>query len=335
MKKQLLYLFILTQACAQTTLIDIQNILNDTQLTLKQKMSHINHLSDQFLNKKTPQEKPSKKLTIIKKDPLELKAEKSEFLDFSAENQEHILRLLPHRANYFYPVSYDDYDHNDSRTSTEAKFQLSFKLPLYHNLLNTGANLYAAYTQTSFFQVFNVEDSRPFRQMNHTPEIFLDWDVHKDIFGWNLEKIRLSATHQSNGGNIERSRSWNYTSLETHLKKDNLTMGAMAWYRWDEKKKTSPTDTMGDDNPDLEKYIGKQKLFIKYKYNRYIASLTHQNNFHHYSKHKGNTIVELIFPSWHRNFDIIFQYFHGYGESLIDYNEKVNKVSLGILINDW
>jgi phospholipase A1 len=336
MKKQLLYLFILSNLFAQDSINDIQSILDNSTLSTQEKMQKINQLSSKYLQTKHNIIEPkTSKLTIIKKDKNSLKSDKSKFLDFSAENKEHILRLLPHRANYLYPIAYDTYTHSDNRTKSEAKFQLSFKLPLYHNLFNTGANLYAAYTQTSFFQVFNVEDSKPFREVNHTPEIFVDWNLHKDIYGWDLQKIRISATHQSNGGDVTKSRSWNYTSLETTLRKDNITIGTKAWFRWSERPKNSIHDTMGDDNPDLIDFIGTQKIFAKYKYNRYIASITHQNNFFHYNKNIGNTVVEFIFPSWHKSFDLIFQYFHGYDESLIDYNEKVNKYSLGILINDW
>jgi Outer membrane phospholipase A len=50
---------------------------------------------------------------------------------------------------------------------TELVFQLSFKLKLLHWPDDGG--LYVGYTQKSFWQAYNAQDSRPFRETDYNP----------------------------------------------------------------------------------------------------------------------------------------------------------------------
>ena len=63
--------------------------------------------------------------------------------------------------------------------------------------------------------------------------------------------------------------------------------------------------------------------------------LSHQNDIFNYDTNKGNTKIDITFPSMNSNFDFFIRYFNGYGESLIDYNIKLERVSFGIMIADW
>jgi len=228
-----------------------------------------------------------------------------------------------------------DYAKDYQRDSNEAQFQLSLKVPLAINMFNTSADLYVAYTQNSYWQVYNREHSRPFRETNYMPELFVEWQP-KTKLGWTtLDKTRLSFIHQSNGGDIGYSRSWNKTEFMAQFKNDNLIYGFNIWDRWNEDTRTNPTDTHGDDNPDLEDYIGKQKLFVKYKYNHYGFSIEHQNDIFNYNIHKGNTKFDITLPTPSENFNLFIRYFYGYGESLIDYDVKIRRLSLGVKIHEW
>lgn len=261
--------------------------------------------------------------------------ESIEFDDNITEDK-NAFKLLGHNENYIMPVGYDNKSHTDDRQHAEAKFQISIKVPLYRNFLNTGGVLYGAYTQNSYWQVYDTDNSSPFRETNHKPELFIDWKMDKQFDNdINLQTIRFSITHQSNGQDIPKSRSWNYNDLQVVFKKENLYFGGNIWYRWSEDAKTDLNSTEGDDNPDLEDYIGKQRIFIRYNNGKYRMGLKHQNKFHKYNIQKGYTELEFIFPSFNKNFDFIIQYFYGYGESLIDYNERVSKISFGILLTDW
>src|SRR5262249_28590730 len=73
------------------------------------------------------------------------------------------------------------YDFED----VEAKFQLSFKA----RLLTTSDRrwgLWFAYTQESYWQVYNADISRPFRENNYMPEVLGSVRPGVRLGGWQL-----------------------------------------------------------------------------------------------------------------------------------------------------
>jgi len=100
------------------------------------------------------------------------------------QDKSHVLKpftLMAHKPNYLIVAAYNTYGYNsevfqeqtgDSSLElkdTEAQLQLSVKFPLAVNLFNA-VDLYAAYTNRSFWQVYNSDISAPFRETNHEPE---------------------------------------------------------------------------------------------------------------------------------------------------------------------
>ncbi len=253
---------------------------------------------------------------------------------------ENYMLLGGHCSNNLVEKYYDDNGLRDStrdykRDSNEAQFQLSIKVPLYSNFLSSGADLFTAYTQNSYWQVYDTDHSSPFRETNYMPELFLDWKLNKKFGDSYLKEARFSLIHQSNGQDVGKSRSWNRTELFFLFQNENIFYGLNMWDRWNEDSKPTPTSTKGDDNVELEDYIGNQKYFIKYKGENINFTLAHQNQLFNYDINRGNTKVDLTFPSINSNFDFFIRYFNGYGESLIDYDVKIQRVSFGIMIADW
>jgi phospholipase A1 len=221
------------------------------------------------------------------------------------------------------------------RDSNEAQFQLSIKVPLYKNFLNSGGDLFTAYTQNSYWQVYDTQHSSPFRETNYMPELFVQWNPEKKYGDSTLQQVRFALIHQSNGQDVGKSRSWNRTEMMFLFQNDNIYYGANIWNRWNENAKKDITSTEGDDNPDLTDYIGNQKYFVKYKGENVNVTLAHQNDICSYNINRGNTKLDITFPSINSNFDFFIRGFSGYGESLVDYDVKIQRISFGIMIADW
>jgi phospholipase A1 len=270
-----------------------------------------------------------------------------EFND-KVDKDKYNFNIMGHHESYMFFGSYTKnklYEKNWSdaynssvdyeRDKNEAQFQISIKVPLYKRFLGTKSDLFVAYTQNSYWQVYNTEHSAPFRETNYMPELFLEWQPNKKFGESKLIKSRISLIHQSNGQDVGKSRSWNRTELYFLFKRDNFYYGFNMWDRWNEDAKPDASSTKGDDNIGLEKYIGKQKYFVKYKTDNINLTLSHQNQLFNYNINRGNTKLDIAFPSINSNFDFFVRYFDGYGESLIDYDIKIQRISFGILIADW
>ena len=267
-----------------------------------------------------------------------------------AKSTKYNFNIISHNENYLFFGGYtnsilkekywnDDgkrnYEKDYNRDKNEAQFQISFKIPLRENLFNTKADFFFAYTQNSFWQIYDKSHSAPFRETNYMPEFFLRWNPDYKIGDSTLKQINLSLVHQSNGQDLGASRSWNRTQLHLVLENQNFTYGIDIWDRWDEDAKENYHDSRGDDNPNLEQYIGRHRLFMKYELDNYGLSISHQNDIFDYHSSKGNTKFDITLPSFNKKFDFFIRYFNGYGESLIDYDVKVKRVSFGIIFTSW
>lgn len=148
------------------------------------------------------------------------------------------LGIKPYRRNYILPVSYNDKvnrtlidDTGDSfqAEDVEVKFQLSFELPLWGDILEQDLDLYFAYTQLSFFQAYNKAYSSPFRDTAYEPELGLNWQPDLEFMDWRLTSARLALNHQSNGREEPLSRSWNRLIGQFQLKRENLGLWLRLW----------------------------------------------------------------------------------------------------------
>jgi phospholipase A1 len=260
-----------------------------------------------------------------------------------AERQYHGQRhvILPHKRNYILPLTHTSRVNREAYLiggeaaeelkHTEAKLQVSLKVPLNSgDLFRPYDGLYFGFTLQSWWQVYADKLSAPFRETNYQPELFyltgLDWQP----WGGNTG-IAVGIEHQSNGRSQLLSRSWNrvYTSLL--FEKDNFALSLRPWYRIPEDDKANPLDADGDDNPDIEKFMGHFELKSAYRRNNQEFSLMWRNNLR--SDNKGAIELGWSFPLM-GHLKGYLQYFNGYGESLLDYNHHNERIGVGILLTE-
>lgn len=247
--------------------------------------------------------------------------------------------ITAHKQNYLLPYSYMKKPNNtpyllqgnDHIDNQEAKIQIIFKVPILENdLIARGDSLYFGFTMSSFWQIYNSNTSASFREIDYQPELFytMPFGISDDGRG---AAVRFGIEHQSNGGAYSQSRSWNRVYTQFFYAKDNYLVSIRPWYRIPEDKKQNSLDTQGDDNPDVDDYMGFFDLQAVMEYHQYQFSTLLRNNLR--ADNRGAIEVGMSFPIGGRLRGYL-QYFNGYGESLIDYNYRNERIGLGVLLTD-
>lgn len=214
---------------------------------------------------------------------------------------------------------------NESLKSSEIKYQFSFKVPAWKNILNSSTSLYLAYTQLSYWQAYNKQAF--FRETDYEPEIYFSDKLNYLLFKkWRLNFINIGAVHQSNGQGNTLERSWNRAFLATAISSDNWIIGVKPWIIFRDS-------TYERQNPDMSTYLGYEEFLVAYKYHNQVFSLGSRNFFESGGRRSGNTF------SWSFPLTIYIkgyvQVFSGYGQSLIEYNHRTNSIGVGIAVSDW
>ncbi|MBF5058140.1 outer membrane phospholipase A [Alcanivorax sp. 521-1] len=258
-------------------------------------------------------------------------------LALERSSQDNPFVITPHRRNYLMPYSHwsnpqwnDPDRQGQNLDSQEVKFQISLKAPLYDDFWD-GSTLYMAFTGLFFWQAYNKSESSPFREINFTPEIFVAKPMDWELGPVKTKLMTFGFRHDSNGRDEPTSRSWNRLYLRHISQIGPYYVSLMPWYRIPEDDKDYPLDPRGDNNPDIEKYMGHFELEVGRAFGNHVLEVMVRNNLR--SDNKGAGRVNYSFPINER-FKGLVQVFTGYGDSMINYDDYETRFSLGILLTD-
>ncbi|MCC7039928.1 MAG: phospholipase A [Burkholderiales bacterium] len=206
----------------------------------------------------------------------------------------------------------------------EAKFQLSFKARLW-TTDDRRWSLWAAYTQQNQWQVYNDDLSRPFRETNYMPELFVTYAPKLDLGGgFRLGLLNAGFNHQSNGRTDTLSRSWNRLFAEAGIENGNLALFGRLWWR-------IPESDDKDDNPDITDYYGYVNVSALYRWQGHSFLASARGNV---AKGKGAFEFGWTSPPIFGPLRGYVQVFTGYGESMIDYNWNQTTIGAGVALSD-
>lgn len=242
-------------------------------------------------------------------------------IDFYNQNYLLVARHTDHVNTAPFQPLFQAAGQQENLDNTEAKFQLSAKLRLW-TTEDRRWGVWAAYTQQNQWQVYNGDVSRPFRETNYMPEVFVSYRPGVDLgggFKWNL--LNVGYNHQSNGRSDVLSRSWDRIIATFGFERDNFALLAKAWHPFNYK----------EHNPNIIDYYGYGNLTGIYKWRDNSFSLMARGNL---SKGKGAAELTWMSPRLLGHLRVYVQGFTGYGESLIDYNWNQSTIGFGIALND-
>ena len=220
----------------------------------------------------------------------------------------------------------------------EMRLSLSVRTKLASGLLTPADgtlrdSLWVGYTQQSYWQVFNSALSRPFRNTDHAPEVIYVYPTTLKLpGGWLWRYSGAGLVHQSNGQSDPLSRSWNRAYLMAGFEQGNrLNLQLRLWQRLRE-------NSAKDNNPDIARYIGRGDITLGWNIDsKNTLRATYTGSLNKY----GSTRLEWtrsLGNGWGNSFSGLRLYtavFHGYGDSLLDYNFRRTVFSVGLSLVDF
>jgi phospholipase A1 len=250
-----------------------------------------------------------------------------------------------HKVNYF---SLNRWPGN---ANAQAKFQISMKFQVLEpNLYIFKHNIFPAYFAYTQKTLWNVgQPSRPFEESDFNPEFFLDYPVNTVIIGRiQLRNIVVSPLeHESNGLSGIQSRGWNrqYIMIKIGLEpkekleitnsfvSDKVLVYVKLWHASQYSDQTDYLQSIGSTNTFLD-YMGYGEIGLSVRNFLWGGSLkNHQLDirtpiFRDAQKNSCEFEFRQQLPSM--NFALYLQYWYGYGETLLRFDQFGRRGFIGL-----
>lgn len=204
-----------------------------------------------------------------------------------------------------------------------SKLQLSFKSPVIRKF-----PLYFGYTQVMFWAL--EEDSKPFRDLSYNPELFYRWQGD-----WRLlNSIDFGIWgHTSNGKKDEDSRSYNKQYVRFNFEREGR--------RWMTRMSVQLQNLHGFDptNKDIQDYVSPLAFDITFiqMFDSWVdktevtltaipgGKFADRWERGGYQLSTSFRFGKLVVPAFY------LQYYHGYSETLLNYNQEVREFRAGFV----
>ncbi len=207
---------------------------------------------------------------------------------------------------------------------SSARFQLSFRYRIFDTqgvvaeTLPMARGLYFGYTQTSLWDLSS--DSKPFHDTSFRPSLFYRWQLADPASGASAS-LQGGYEHESNGKDGPQSRSidtlFAHADVRYYLADERTYVGISpkVWTYLDKS-----------DNPDIASWRGYGELGLRIGRD---DGLLAEALLRRGTAGKGSAQIDLSYPIRLSIFSGVgaffhLQYFNGYGETLLDYNEAKN-----------
>lgn len=227
-----------------------------------------------------------------------------------------------------YEPVYFDVGGQDSRM---ARFQISLKYRLFtpDDPQNPGFldNLYVGYTQTSLWDLHS--DSHPFVDTSFKPSIFWRQDaLYRPEGSPFFLGLQSGVEHESNGKSGDDSRALNFVYVQPEL---NYRFGHGSTLTFAPRFKQYFND---EENPDYSDYVGYVDWKLRWAQDNglVLTGLYRRGKENRYSTQlEAAWPLKRTFLNMNGYFHV--QYFKGYNETLLGYNQKTgSQIRFGLAL---